>query len=228
VTAVLPLFPLGTVLFPGLVMPLHVFEERYRTLVRDLLDQPDETTREFGVVAIRRGWEVAEPTLVASDVALYEVGCTAQVRRITDREDGTYDLVTVGRRRFEIERLLTVETPYLQAEVRYLPEQTGPEGDAERLVPRVLAAFRAYLSGLSSTRGGAADQLPEDPLVLSHLVAATAMLGLDDRQRLLATPDTAGRLRAELTLLHRELALLRQVRAVPVAPSDLPVHPGPN
>jgi uncharacterized protein len=228
VTAVLPLFPLGTVLFPGLVMPLHVFEQRYRTLVRDLLDRPDETTREFGIVAIRRGWEVAEPTLVASDVALYEVGCTAQVRRITERDDGTYDLVTVGRRRFEIERVLSAPTPYLQADVRYLPEQAGPEGDAERLVPRVLAAFRAYLSGLSSNPGGSGDQLPEDPLVLSHLVAATAMLGLDDRQRLLATPDTAGRLRAELTLLHRELALLRQVRAVPVAPSDLPVQPGPN
>jgi uncharacterized protein len=235
VTIALPLFPLGAVLFPGLVMPLHVFEERYRALVRDLLAGPDDTTREFGVVAIRRGWEVAETALVASswsglasagDVTLYEVGCTAEVRRVTEHPDGTYDLVTVGRSRFEISQVVPASTPYLQAEIRYLPELSGPEGDAERLGPRVLSAFRAYLRGLSS--GGAAEQLPEDPIVLSHLVAATAMLTLDDRQRLLATPDTAGRLRAELALLRREVALLRQVRAVPVAPSELPARPGPN
>ena len=55
-------FPLGTVLFPGLVLPLHVFEERYRALVRHLVDQPDGTPREFGVVAIERGWEVDHHT----------------------------------------------------------------------------------------------------------------------------------------------------------------------
>jgi uncharacterized protein len=228
VTTELPLFPLGAVLFPGLVLPLHVFEERYRALVRDLLARPNDADREFGVVAIRRGWEVAESTLAkaGSDVALYEIGCTAQVRRVTERPDGTYDLVTVGRRRFEIARVVTDVTPYLQAEVRYLPERVGPEGDAERLGPRVLAAFRAYLSGLS--REASSEQLPEDPVVLSHLVAATTVLTVADRQKLLAMPDTAARLRAELALLHREVALLRQVRAVPVAPSDLPVQPGPN
>jgi len=226
VTTALPLFPLGAVLFPGLVMPLHVFEERYRALVRDLLAGPDDTARQFGVVAIRSGWEVAETALAADEVTLYEVGCTAEVRRITEHPDGTYDLVTVGRNRFEISQVVPASTPYLQAEIRYLPELRGPEGDAERLGPRVLAAFRAYLRGLSQT--SAAEQLPEDPLVLSHLVAATAMLTLDDRQRLLATPDTAGRLRAELALLRREVALLRQVRAVPVAPSELPARPGPN
>jgi Lon protease-like protein len=227
VTTALPLFPLGAVLFPGLVMPLHVFEERYRALVRDLLAEPDDT-REFGVVAIRSGWEVAETALASSDVTLYEVGCTAEVRRVTEHPDGTYDLVTVGRSRFEITQVVPASTPYLQAEIRYLPEQSGPEGDAERLGPRVLAAFRAYLRGISTDPGGSTDQLPDDPIVLSHLVAATTVLSLDDRQRLLATPDTAGRLRAELALLRREVALLRQVRAVPVAPSELSARPGPN
>jgi Lon protease-like protein len=228
VTTALPLFPLGAVLFPGLVMPLHVFEQRYRALVRDLLAGPDDTVREFGVVAIRRGWEVAETALATSDVTLYEVGCTAEVRRITEHPDGTYDLVTVGRSRFEITQVVPASTPYLQAEIRYLPEQRGPEGDVERLGPRVLAAFRAYLRGLGNDPSGGADQLPDDPIVLSHLVAATTVLDLDDRQRLLATPDTAGRLRAELALLRREVALLGQVRAVPVAPSELPARPGPN
>lgn len=221
----LPLFPLGAVLFPGLVMPLHVFEERYRSLVRHLMNLPDGSRREFGVVAIRRGWEVGSGS---TTVALYDVGCTAEVREVVEHPDGRFDLVTVGRRRFSIRQIVPAGTPYLQAEVEYLAEVAGPDGDADRLAPRVLASLRTYLSLLRTDGAANADQLPEDPLVLSHLVAATAALSIDDRQRLLTMPDTASRLRAELALLHREVGLLRRVRAVPVAISDLPVHPGPN
>ena len=96
------------------------------------------------------------------------------------------------------------------------------------LAPRVLAAFRAYLRLVRTDAADIAEQLPEDPQVVSHLVAATAALTVADRQQLLAAPDTASRLRAELKLLHREVGLLGHVRAVPVAPSELPVKPGPN
>jgi Lon protease-like protein len=221
----LPLFPLGTVLFPGLVMPLHVFEERYRSLIRYIMELPDGTPREFGVVAIQRGWEVDANT---QSVTLYDIGCTAEVREITEHPDGRFDIVTVGRRRFEIAQMMPVQTPYLQASVRYLPEAAGGDGEADMLGPRVLAAFRAYLKLIRTDAADLAEQLPDDPQVLSHLVAATASLTVADRQQLLATPDTASRLRAELTLLHREIGLLRQVRAVPVALSELPVKPGPN
>ena len=221
----LPLFPLGTVLFPGLVMPLHVFEERYRSLIRYIMELPEGTPREFGVVAIQRGWEVDANT---QSVTLYDIGCTAEVREITEHPDGRFDIVTVGRRRFEISEMMPVETPYLQASVRYLPESAGGDGEADMLGPRVLAAFRAYLKLIRTDAADLAEQLPDDPQVLSHLVAATASLTIADRQQLLATPDTASRLRAELTLLHREIGLLRQVRAVPVALSELPVKPGPN
>ncbi len=224
VTSPLPLFPLGAVLFPGLVMPLQVFEERYRALVRHLIDLPEEAVREFGVVAIRQGWEV---DVGSTQVSLYDVGCTAEVREITERPDGRYDLVTVGRNRFEITRIVPAETPYLQAEVRYLTEPT-PAGDLGLLGARVLAAFRVYLRLIRGDGTEIGEQLPEDPTVLSHLVAATAALTVADRQQLLAVPDTAGRLRAELALLHREIGLLRQVRAVPVAPSELPAKPGVN
>jgi uncharacterized protein len=222
VTAVLPLFALSTVLFPGLVLPLHVFEERYRALVRTVVDVPAGATREFGVVAIERGWEIGE----AESVTLYPVGCTAEVREVTEHPDGRFDLVTVGRNRFEIVRLLPAEAPYPRAEVRYLPEPAPTDGEADRLAPGVLAAFRTYLRLIRTEE--ISEQLPEDPTVLSHLVAATAALTLADRQLLLAAPDTPARLRAELRLLHRESGLLRQVRAVPVALSDLSVRPGPN
>jgi Lon protease-like protein len=221
----LPLFPLGTVLFPGLVMPLHVFEERYRSLIRYIMDLPEGTPREFGVVAIRRGWEVDAAT---QSITLYDVGCTAEVRQITEHPDGRFDIVTVGRRRFEIIQMTPSETPYLEASVRYLPDTAGSEGEADMLGPRVLAAFRAYLKLIRTDATDLAEQLPDDPQVLSNLVAATASLTVADRQQLLATPDTANRLRTELTLLHREIGLLRQVRAVPVALSELPVKPGPN
>ena len=221
----LPLFPLGTVLFPGLVLPLHIFEERYRALVRTLMDRPVGSRREFGVIAIRRGWEVeqASPT-----VSLYDVGCTAEVRQVTEHPDGTFDIVTVGRRRFAIEDLLASGTPYLQAQVRFLPEKPGPEGDADQLAPRVLAAFARYLRLVRVNSADIPEQLPEDPHVLSHLVAATANLTIAERQSLLATEDTPTRLRKELVLLHREIGLLSQVRAIPVTVTDLPVRPGPN
>lgn len=221
----LPLFPLGTVLFPGLVMPLHVFEERYRSLVRDIMALPDATPRVFGVVAIRRGWEVAD---AGAAVTLYDIGCTAEVRQITEHPDGRFDLVTVGRHRFEITQILPGGTPYLRAQVRYLPEPSTADADADRLGPRVLAAFRTYLRLVHTSASEIAEQLPDDPQVLSHLVAATASLTVADRQRLLAAPDTAARLRAELAVLHREINLLRQVRAVPATLADLPGRPGPN
>ena len=223
-TSSLPLFPLGTVLFPGLVMPLHVFEERYRALVRHLMELPDGTPREFGVVAIRRGWEVDVGT---SGVTLYDVGCTAEVRQITEHPDGRFDLVTVGRNPFEITELVSGETPYLQANVRPLAEPDAP-GDTDLLSPQVLATFQAYLRLIRTDANEIGEQLPDDPSVLSYLVAATAALTVAQRQELLALPDAAGRLRAELVMLRREIGLLREVRAVPATLADLPVKLGLN
>ncbi|PWU49970.1 peptidase S16 [Micromonospora globispora] len=232
-TARLPVFPLGTVLFPGLVLPLHIFEERYRELVRHLVGLPEGAPREFGVVAIRAGWEVAPSgpagrTAPGADVTLHEVGCTAELRQVTELEDGGFDIVTVGRRRFRIADVDTGSAPYLTAEVEWLPEPDGTDEVADLLAARVISVFRQYLGLIRPDPQEISEQLPEDPTVLSHLVAATAALALADRQQLLAIDDTAGRLRAELRLLHRETALLRQVRAVPVPLSELAGPPAPN
>ncbi|GIG90012.1 LON peptidase substrate-binding domain-containing protein [Plantactinospora endophytica] len=245
----LPVFPLGTVLFPGLVLPLHIFEARYLELMRHLRGLPDGTPREFGVVAIRSGGSAPtasgpepesrsepqpgqpEPTGRRPDgspVTLHEVGCTAELRQVTELPDGRLDVVTVGRRRFRIAEVEEGPTPYLTAEVEWLPEPAGQEQLADLLAPRVLSVFRRYLTLVRDDPEEISEQLPDDPTVLSHLVAATAALTLTDRQRLLATPDTAGRLSAELRLLNREAALLRQVRAVPVPLAELAVPASPN
>jgi Lon protease-like protein len=222
VTEELPLFPLGTVLFPGLVLPLHVFEERYRALVRRLVELPEGTPREFGVVAIRRGWEVEQQ----SSLTLHDVGCVAQVRQVTAHPDGRYDLTTVGTRRFAVRKVHDDRAPYLIAEVDRLDEATGPSEEVERLVPTVLDLFQRYLRLIRPAQLG--EQVPDDATVLSHVIAATAALALDERQALLAAPDTAARLRAERSLLRREVALLDRVRAVPVPLADLAVATSPN
>jgi len=202
----LPLFPLGTVLFPGLVLPLNIFEERYRRLVRDLLDQPEP--REFGVIAIRHGRETGIDG--ASD--LYDVGCTAEVRQVEEYEDGRYGLVTVGVRRF---RLLGLHDPdpYLSGDVEMLPDDAGEHA----VVEPVQEAFLAYLDALADQRGVEYDipELPGEPVLLSYLVAAAMVVDLADKQRLLAEPDAARRLAADRDLLVRETRMLRTLPATP-------------
>jgi Lon protease-like protein len=231
----LPVFPLGTVLFPGLVLPLHIFEERYRALVRELVASPEDSPHEFGVVTLRRGAEapapevedgpVADPAPVRAD-DLYPVGCTAELRQVTELPDGRYDIMTVGRRRFAIKDVQQGAEPYLTAKVDWLPDESSDDL-AEQLAPKALAAFRTYLD-LLRPDSEVLDAVPGDPTVLSHLIAATAQLTTDERQLLLAAPDTASRLRAELKLLNREARLLARVRAVPVPLSDLARPASPN
>lgn len=210
----LPLFPLGTVLFPGVPLPLHIFEPRYRQLIADLTDGPDESgaqPRAFGVIAIREGREVGEDAVNA----LHEIGCTAALRRVEPYPDGRFDVLTVGRDRF---RLLEVDRSgtYLVGEVEYLPENGGADTDVG--VAATKAAFRRYVAQLTATAEGAprlVADLPDDPVVLSYLVAASMVLDLPDRQSLLEAPDAAARLRVASALLARERAILARLPSVP-------------
>jgi Lon protease-like protein len=207
----LPLFPLGLVLFPGLVLPLHVFEERYRVLVRELLELP-EAERRFGVVAIRSGREVGADGISA----LHDVGCVAHLRRAQPYDDGRFDIVTTGTARFRLDAL-DDRRPYLTGDVELLPDRMGGAAEAPLLDRAVRAAFAAYLAALSEASGEEYEEpeLPGDPLVLGYLVAATTALDLGERQRLLELDDGATRLRAELALLRREVTLLRHFSAAP-------------
>jgi uncharacterized protein len=132
---VIPLFPLSSPLFPGIVLPLEIFEARYRRLVADLVGLPAGSPRRFfGIVAIRQGWEVER---VAPAEALYDVGCTARVQGVRAKPDGGFRMVTVGGDRF---RLLDVlvgkedgDPPYLRAEVEWLAdEEVAQEAAAGR------------------------------------------------------------------------------------------------
>jgi Lon protease-like protein len=206
----LPLFPLGTVLFPGLLLPLHIFEDRYRRLVRDLEDGPEP--RRFGVIAIRQGRE----TGVDGIQALYEIGCTATLRQVKALPDGRYDIVTVGAQRFRLADL-DDSRPYLRGQVDMLAEETGDATAVAQAARAVRDSFRAYLSALAE-RGVtqiSAPELPDDPVTLSYLVGASMIIDLSDRQALLAEPDALRRLAAERVLLSRELTMLRTLTATP-------------
>lgn len=212
-TTRLPLFPLGTVLFPGLVLPLHIFEDRYRRLVRELLTQP-EGTRRFGVVAIRLGAEAGQP-----DPVLYEVGCTAELRRIDPLADGRFNVVAVGGSRFRLHGV-SPSRPYLMGDVEELSEETGDPAVASQLADRLRKLFLSYLLALGELRApgeepGGQPDLPTDPVQLSHLVPAVALLDLADKQRLLGEPDAVSRLRSGIAILHRERAFISHLMAVP-------------
>jgi Lon protease-like protein len=201
------------VLFPGLVLPLNVFEPRYVALVQHLLDLP-EGQREFGVVAIREGREVGAEGVRA----LHEVGCTAVLQDQREQPDGRWEIVTTGGRLFRLHQLHTGDdATWSSGDVEWLPDAIGDAHEGDLLGRAVRAGYTDYLAALGEASGGEVDvpELPDDPLVLSHLVAATMMLDLDDRQALLAEPDGRSRLRRELGLLKREAVLLRVLRAAP-------------
>ncbi|MCX5523483.1 LON peptidase substrate-binding domain-containing protein [Streptomyces bobili] len=234
-TVRLPLFPLNTVLFPGLVLPLNVFEERYRALMRDLLKTPEDEPRRFAVVAIRDGHEVAPaapgmPDLTAplqrgpADgfgddplTAFQTVGCVADAATVRERADGTFEVLATGTTRV---RLVSVDAsgPFLTAELEELTEEPGDEAGA--LAEGVLRAFRQYQKRLAGARERSLStgaDLPDEPSVVSYLVAAAMMLDTPTKQRLLQAPDTASRLRDELNLLRAETAILRSLPSLPAA-----------
>ncbi|GAB2773949.1 LON peptidase substrate-binding domain-containing protein [Streptomyces chlorus] len=234
-TARLPLFPLNSVLFPGLVLPLNIFEERYRAMMRELLKTPEDKPRRFAVVTIRDGHEVApsapgipDPTAVpelgpaagfGADPlrSFHKVGCVADAATIRERADGTFEVLATGTTRA---RLLSVDAsgPFLTAELEPVLEAPGEEAGA--LAEGVLRAFRQYQKRLAGARErslATGAELPDEPGVVSYLVAAAMMLDTPTKQRLLQAPDTASRLRDELKLLRTETAIIRNLPSLPAS-----------
>ncbi|MCZ9350643.1 LON peptidase substrate-binding domain-containing protein [Streptomyces mutabilis] len=240
-TVRLPLFALNSVLFPGLVLPLNIFEERYRAMMRELLKTPEDEPRRFAVVAIRDGHEVArsapglpDPTALPELgpaagfgpdplKAFHKVGCIADAATIRERSDGTFEVLATGTTRVRL-RSVDASGPFLTAELEPLDEEPGDEAGA--LAEGVLRSFRQYQKRLAGARErslATGAELPDEPGVVSYLVAAAMMLDTPTKQRLLQAPDTASRLRDELKLLRSETAIIRTLPSLPS--SDLTSGP---
>ncbi len=235
----LPYFPLRLVLFPHLPLPLHIFEERYRAMTRDLVADGSPYQGRFVIGTITSGAEVEEGAETPTTAA---VGTVAEIRRAARFGDGRWALVVVG-----VERVMLGEVdrsgPYALVEVEPLPESLGDAARASNLLPRVQAALDDYLETVKRFVASAASvgresreitdvaasldevikpiQLPDDPLAASYAVAGVLQVELHHKQQLLEQPDGASRLQAELNLLRREARLLADGAMPPIRRDEL-------
>lgn len=192
----LPLFPLHTVLFPYGTLQLHVFEERYREMVRFCT----EFERPFGVVLIKSGHEVggpAEPHLV---------GTAVRVSQVHTFDDGSMDVRVVGERRFRVRRLDETARPFLLGFVEPVVEMDAESPMMEALAIRAKECFRLLVEGAI----GRADmsvqiQFPPDPTALSFVIAHFLKIENREKQSLLESTDTGERLANLIPLIERQI-----------------------
>jgi uncharacterized protein len=197
----IPLFPLNTVLFPGMPLPLHIFEERYKAMIKWCVNEE----RPFGVALIRNG--VAENGPLAEP---HPIGCTAQITQVQPLSEGRMFIMTIGYERFRILSLRR-DLPYLTGTVEQhplLPETTTHlRRPAQQLYPLVVE----YLNTLATLSNVELDidQVPTDPDVLPYLAASLIQIPTEQKQLLLAT-DRASKLLADLyAIYHEQTAILR-------------------
>ena len=167
--ASLPLFPLGTVLLPGARLSLQVFEPRYVSLLRDLIEGQDERPPVFGIIAIREGNEVGEGAVRA----LHDVGCAALLTHVAALGGQRFFIIVNGTDRFrvgEIDRL--AGTPYTTARVHWLDEQ---DGDASVVGP-LADRLRAELMAFREMTGDDDQEIPDDARALSYAVPRVVSL----------------------------------------------------
>ena len=205
----LPMFPLNTVLFPGMSVPLRVFEDRYRALVHHLLRVDDPVERIFGSVGIREGYEVGDH----GAQWLFRIGCRVKMTEVEAFADGTFELVAVGLDRIELEHLDTTGA-YPVGRVNQLSDENLPVPDHIDAVAR--DAYTAYRSALlEMDREPPSGELPQDPAYLSWALAALAPLSLSQRQALLEAEDATGRLRMVTDVLRGELRTMKVLPSLP-------------
>ncbi|MCB9137810.1 MAG: LON peptidase substrate-binding domain-containing protein [Caldilineaceae bacterium] len=196
----LPLFPLNVVLFPGMMLPLHVFEPRYREMISHCI----ETKSPFGVVLIRKGKEVGGFAIPQ------DIGTTARIVKTKREKDGRMNIIAIGARRFKINEL-DYSRPYLSAHVSEHPivdeqnQTTAALG--ERLRPKLLE-YAELLSTVHDTKMQLS-RIPQEPKMLAYMLAIALQVGNEEKQQLLEAESVAQLLRAENKILNREMLLTR-------------------
>jgi Lon protease-like protein len=198
----LRLFPLNAVLFPGTVLNLHVFEPRYKQLIKECMENGEN----FGVVLVAGGEEVGDPS-----VRPRAVGSVAEITEVTQLPFGRFYVSTVGRRRFRIEKILDRE-PFLTGEVEMLTDVVGEQASTPELCDRVRTAFMEYLKLTVPFSGEEEDiDLPSDPLHVSYVVGDALHVADGIKQRLLEIDSASARLKAELDFLERMVPQLQKL-----------------
>jgi Lon protease-like protein len=204
-----PIFPLNTVLFPSLPLPLHIFEERYRQMVRDLRKGDSR----FCVALIREGDEVGGPATP------HRVACLSEIVQLSPLEDGRFFLIAVGIERVRILASDATAKPYLVGTLELWPDED--DGAEAALVEKASRLFATYF-GLVTRLSGHPDEKaprPDDAGLLSCIVATALQIEPEGQQKLLEVPGTSARLRTEIDLLQKEIPLLRALVSGQAPPS---------
>lgn len=203
----LPLFPLNTVLFPGMPLALHIFEDRYKLMIGKCLQE----RRPFGVVHIHRGAEALAP-LPEPDT----IGCTAFISQVERLHQGRMNIGVIGQRRFRIVSLDT-DLPYLRGQVEYYPlredDLRGQKALAGRLRPWVLR-YLDHLSRLGSETLKAED-LPHEPVPLAYASSALLQISTRQKQELLSIEKAVALLANLRTIYRNEIAILKAIGQIP-------------
>ncbi|HZW03253.1 MAG TPA: LON peptidase substrate-binding domain-containing protein [Anaerolineaceae bacterium] len=212
----IPLFPLHTVLFPGMPVRLHIFEERYRLMIRHCM----QANQPFGVVLIQQGLEANGPLAIP-----YRVGCTARIVEYQTLPDGRMNLIVVGDERFEVLDLDEESQPYLLGSVRSFPLASPSAQALAAMLKRLAGWVEEYLQRLAQwlkDRSFEIDRsiLPDDPLLRLYLAAALLQIPNHEKQDLLALPAADELMDGVFRLYRREVALLDHSAAVPEATAE--------
>lgn len=199
----LPLFPLNTVLFPGMPLTLHIFEERYKLMINRCLDA--ETP--FGVVLLKSGAEVQGTGPTAEP---YLIGCTALITQVQRIGMGRMNIVAVGMDRFKVKAFDYTET-YLSADVDLLPLIDATQFELRRHDTDLRPWVERYLSAIAKSENVQFDrgQLPDDTLKMTYLAAALLRVAADDKQALLGINSGRDLVQRVAALYRKEATLLK-------------------
>lgn len=199
----LPLFPLGSVLFPGMVINLHIFEERYKQMINLCL----ETRQPFGVVLIKEGQEAYGPATP------YMVGCTARIARMQPLGQGRMEIAAIGQERFEVQSLVE-DRPYLVGHVRLWPMAHSDPALVEEAVATLRPFVVRYLDILSQVGNVQINtgNLPADPVEFTYMAASILQQTPPvQKQRVLSAANAPDLIQQVATLYKLEVTLLEEM-----------------
>lgn len=197
----IPLFPLNTVLFPGMPLALHIFEDRYKLMIGKCLQE----RRSFGVVLIHKGAEALGPLPEPN-----RVGCTAFISQVERLHQGRMNIGVIGQKRFRVLELDT-QLPYLRGQIEYYPLSEDDPRSERRLADRLRPWVVRYLNDLARLGNVElkTDQLPGEPVALAFAAAALLQAPADEKQELLNIAAASTLLTELRAVYRREIAILK-------------------
>jgi Lon protease-like protein len=182
----IPLFPLGLVLLSEMILPLHIFEERYKIMIAECLD----ADRGFGIVYY-------------DGKGIKTQGCLARVMNVTKKyEDGKMDIMTIGRQRFEIVTIIE-DKIYSQAEVIYFDDQDHDLQDVKEIISQKARELIEEIALLSNQKPSVSSLKDINPQKLSFLIAGSDGFNSDEKQEFLEMRSTANRLQKGVDALSK-------------------------